>query len=81
MPLTDPQRELLALLAASRGSDRYLAGGTALHHEKVGCVYYSPARDSFAAPSPGLSLRAQGLVVHFGRRDGILPLVAEVQGQ
>ena len=31
MPLTDFQRELLALLAPNRAPDSYLAGGAALH--------------------------------------------------
>ena len=31
VPLTDLQQEVLALLARSRGSDGYLAGGTALN--------------------------------------------------
>ena len=61
MPLTDLQRELLALLASSRASDRYLAGGTALHlsstsrrfsehldffHDSAEAVAESFARDS-----------------------------------
>jgi len=50
-------------------------------HEEVGCLYYSPARDRFAAPSPGLSPREQGLVIHFGQRGGILPRVADVPRQ
>ncbi|MDE2761689.1 MAG: hypothetical protein OXQ94_12295 [Gemmatimonadota bacterium] len=50
-------------------------------HEEVGCLYHSPARDCFAAPSPGPSLREQGLVVHFGQRGGILPRVADVKGR
>ena len=48
-------------------------------HEEVGCLYYSPSRGCFAAPSPGLSLREQGLVTHFGQPGGILPRVAQVK--
>ena len=48
-------------------------------HEEVGCLYYSPGRDCFVAPSPGVSLREQGLIPHFGRPGGILPKVAEQQ--
>ena len=48
-------------------------------HEEVGCLYYSPSRDCFVAPSPGISLKEQGLIPHFGRPEGILPRVAEVQ--
>ncbi len=47
------------------------------HHE-VGCVYHSPARNSFVAPSPERSLKEQGLVTHFGQSGGILPRVADV---
>lgn len=47
-------------------------------HEEVGCLYYSPSRDSFAAPSPNLSLVEQGLVAHFGQPGGILPRIADV---
>ena len=47
-------------------------------HGEVGCLYYSPSRERFAAPSPGLSLPDQGLVTHFGRPGGILPRVADV---
>ncbi len=48
-------------------------------HEEVGCLYYSPSRKCFLAPSPGLSLREQGLVAHFGQRGGVLPRVADAQ--
>ena len=47
------------------------------HHE-AGCVYHSPARNSFVAPSPERSLKEQGLVTHFGQSGGILPRVADV---
>lgn len=46
-------------------------------HQEVGCLYYSPSRDRFFAPSPGISLKDQGLIPHFGRREGILPRLAE----
>lgn len=46
-------------------------------HEEAGCLYYSPDRDRFVAPSPETSLEDQGLVPHFGRREGVLPKVAE----
>ena len=44
-------------------------------HDEVGCLYYSRSRGCFAVPSPGLSLREQDLVTHFGRPGGILPRV------
>jgi len=50
-------------------------------HDEVGCLYYSPIRECFAAPSPGLSLREQGLMIHFGRPGGILPRVQDVPRQ
>ena len=46
-------------------------------HDKVGCLYYSPTRDCFVAPSPGISLKEQGLVPHFGQSGGILPKVVD----
>ena len=46
-------------------------------HEEVGCLYYSPGRDCFVAPSPDLSLQEQDLVTHFGQSGGILPKVAD----
>ena len=50
-------------------------------HDEVGCLYYSPSRQRFAAPSPGLSLREQGLVIHIAQPGGILPRVADVPRQ
>ena len=44
--------------------------------EEAGCLYYSPHRDRFVAPSAEGSLREQGLVPHFGQPGGILPRVA-----
>ncbi len=44
---------------------------------EAGCLYYSPSSGRFTAPSPGISLREQGLVGHFGQPGGILPRVAE----
>ena len=49
-------------------------------HEEVGCLYYSPSRGCFAAPSPGIPLSQQGLVPHFGQSGGILPRVQERYG-
>ncbi len=47
-------------------------------YEEAGCLYYSPCRDCFVAPSPEASLREQGLVTHFGQSGGILPRVADI---
>lgn len=71
VPLTDLQRELLALLARSRSSDGYLAGGTALHlaptsqrfsddmdffHDSIEAVAESFARDSKVLDDSGYRL-------------------------
>ncbi|MDE2874900.1 MAG: nucleotidyl transferase AbiEii/AbiGii toxin family protein [Gemmatimonadota bacterium] len=48
-------------------------------HDEAGCLYYSPSRDCFVAPSPGTSLKEQGLVPHFGQSGGILPRVADTR--
>lgn len=45
--------------------------------DEVGCLYYAPARERFEAPSPEQDLATQGLVVHFGRPGGVLPLPAD----
>ena len=74
MPLTDLQRELLALLASSRASDRYLAGGTALHlsstshrfsedldffHDSAEAVAESFARDSAMLEAAGYRVQVR----------------------
>ena len=64
----------VAWRAALSDAGRFVAGRP---HEEVGCLYYSPSRDRFVAPFPGISLKDQGLIPHFGRRAGILPRVAE----
>lgn len=45
--------------------------------EEVGCLYHSPSRNCFLAPSSGSPLEQQGLVTHFGQSGGILPRVAD----
>ncbi|MYG81249.1 MAG: nucleotidyl transferase AbiEii/AbiGii toxin family protein [Gemmatimonadetes bacterium] len=74
VPLTDLQRELLALLASSRASDRYLAGGTALHlsstshrfsedldffHDSAEAVAESFARDSAMLEAAGYRVQVR----------------------
>ena len=61
--------------AALSEADRFIGERP---HGEVGCLYYSPSRDCFVAPSPGISLKEQGLIPHFGRPEGILPKVAEL---
>jgi hypothetical protein len=46
-------------------------------YDEAGCLYYSPCRDCFVAPSAEGSLREQGLFPHFGQSGGILPRVAQ----
>jgi len=45
--------------------------------EEVGCLYYSPERESFTAPDRGTDLARQGLIPHFGAPGGVLPRVVE----
>ena len=59
---------------ALRDADDFIRGRP---HEEVGCLYYSPDRNCFVAPSPGSSLREQGLMTHFGQFGGILPRAAD----
>lgn len=49
-------------------------------HEEAGCLYYSPNRGRFVTPAPGIPLRDQGLVTHFGQPGGILPRVVDARG-
>ena len=64
-----------AWMAALSAADEFVRSRP--HHE-TGCLYHSPSRDCFVAPSPERSLQEQGLVTHFGQPGGILPRVAEV---
>lgn len=41
---------------------------------ELGCLYYAPERERFEAPSSDQDLAAQGLVAHFGRPGGVLPV-------
>jgi len=45
---------------------------------ELGCLYFHPESGSFRAPDQERALEAQGLVPHFGRPGGVLPLVAEI---
>ena len=46
--------------------------------DELGCLYYAPARERFEAPSSDQDLAAQGLLVHFGRPGGVLPLPTDM---
>lgn len=41
--------------------------------EEAGCLYWHAASQHFVAPSPGVPLENQGIVLHFGRAGGVLP--------
>lgn len=45
--------------------------------EEVGCLYWSAARGHFEAPRAGVDLETQGLAVHHGRPEGVLPRPAD----
>ncbi len=45
--------------------------------DEVGCLYYSAEVGGFTVPVPGVDLKEQGLVVHFGEPGGVLPRVVE----
>ncbi len=46
--------------------------------EEVGCLYYSPDRESFTVPDRDKDLTSQELVPHFGAPFGVLPRVSDV---
>ena len=46
--------------------------------EEVGCLYYSPDRQSFTVPDRDRDLTSQKLVQHFGAPFGVLPRVPDV---
>lgn len=45
--------------------------------EEVGCLYFDPRQDRFVMPEPRADVRAEGLLLHFGRPGGILPQPAD----
>ncbi|TVP59445.1 MAG: hypothetical protein EA351_01525 [Gemmatimonadales bacterium] len=75
-------------LDAERAKDRWLR---ALEHGErfvssrpageLGCLYFHPETGAFRAPEEGHSLEDQGLVPHFGRPGGVIPLVGEADGE
>jgi hypothetical protein len=89
LPLTEFQRRLLAELAGApldlqamkatwlAALDQADAFVRSRPPEEAGCLYYSPAEDTFKLPLPGVSLEAQGLVPHYGEPGGVLPRLAE----
>lgn len=40
---------------------------------ELGCLYFSPERKAFVAPTPDVSLAEQGIVEHYGSPGGVLP--------
>ena len=88
LPLTPFQRELLATLASSPNDDRYLAGAALRRAEtfarerppdESGCLYYSVRLERFVLPEPDVGLEEQGVVLHFGRADGVLPRITDLR--
>lgn len=45
--------------------------------EEAGCLYYSPARETFAMPASGSGAAEQALIVHWGAPGGVIPQVVE----
>jgi len=45
--------------------------------DEIGCLYYSPDRETFAVPRPDEDLTRQGLLVHYGAPGGVLPRPAQ----
>ena len=47
--------------------------------EELGCLYYAPDNRAFVIPQDGLSLAAQGIVLHYGSPGGVLPRPADAR--
>jgi hypothetical protein len=47
--------------------------------EEIGCLYYATNKDAFVMPNAHQSLRDQGIVLHFGAPDGVLPRIADAR--
>jgi hypothetical protein len=45
--------------------------------DEIGCLYYSTAKETFVVPGPGVPLSEQGIVLHFGAPNGVIPRVAD----
>lgn len=66
----DPAQAKRHWHAALESAERFI---TSRPVEETGCLYYSPARERFEAPSPDSPVETQGLVLHFGSPGGVLP--------
>lgn len=62
-------------LEAIEDASEFVAGRPA---DEVGCLYFSTERKRFEAPAPDRSLEEQGLVPHFGRPGGVLPVPTDL---
>jgi hypothetical protein len=65
------ERWLRALAEAEAFVDQRPAG-------KLGCLYYSTARDAIVAPEPDTPLADQGIVEHYGAPGGVLPQPSDI---
>lgn len=71
----DLQRAKQRWLAAIAEAQEFVAERPA---DEVGCLYYALDRGRFEAPASERSLEDQGLVVHFGRPGGVLPVPSDL---
>lgn len=46
--------------------------------EETGCLYYSPRFERFVLPEPGVDLDEQGVVLHFGQPEGVVPRIGDL---
>jgi Nucleotidyl transferase AbiEii toxin, Type IV TA system len=47
--------------------------------EEIGCLYWSQRERRFVLPRAGVSLEAQGIVLHYGTPSGVVPGIADRQ--
>ncbi|MEX2531270.1 MAG: hypothetical protein WD960_10900 [Gemmatimonadota bacterium] len=74
----DAERAKDLWLQALAHAERFVSNRPA---DELGCLYFHPESGTFRAPKEGHSLEHQGLVLHFGRPRGVLPLVSKADGE
>jgi hypothetical protein len=47
--------------------------------EEIGCMYYATSKGAFVMPSAHASLGEQGIVLHFGAPNGVLPRITDAR--
>lgn len=47
--------------------------------DESGCLYYSVRLERFVLPEPDIGLEEQGVVLHFGQADGVLPRITDLR--